>query len=387
MIFLEKAKRMDWTIIGILVIFMAMSSAFIYSAIQGQGAGYQGYEIRNLIFYAMGFIAVFVVSFFDYRLLLKAAPFFYLFGVVLLVAVLFFGANLYGATGWFRLPFGFNFQPAELMKLTLIMMIAFMIHRRQGEPLDLWHDCVPICMVTAISFCLVLVQPDLGNAIIYLVILLAMLWIGNVRYRYVLIGTAAVIGCLILFFYLFITYHDQIVSMLKDTRGQHWVARIDTFIDPEAVSKDESYQLKNSMIAIGSGGLTGEGYLQGSWSKQGRVPLTYSDSIFVVIGEEFGFLGASALLLLYFVLLYRMILIAIASDHRGGSYLVIGIVAMYVFQIFENIGMLMGIMPLTGITLPFISYGGSSLLINMLSIGLVQSIKVNQEKAQTFSAS
>jgi len=136
------------------------------------------------------------------------------------------------------------------------------------------------------------------------------------------------------------------------------------------------------MIAIGSGGLAGDGYLQGESKNRKFIPYTYSDSIFVVIGEEFGFQGAALLLLLYFLFIYRMILIAYQCYDRRGSFIIIGIATMMVFQIFQNIGMMIGIMPITGITLPFISYGGTSLLLNMLSIGLVFSIKAHQEKNQ-----
>jgi len=167
---------------------------------------------------------------------------------------------------------------------------------------------------------------------------------------------------------------------LEKRDSEHWVRRIDTFLYPDQVSSDDRHQIQNSLIAIGSGGLTGEGYLQGEYVHKRFVPLTYSDSIFVVVAEEFGFIGCSVLLLLYFLLIYRMIWIAIQCDHFSGAFLVVGIVSMFVFQAFQNIGMLLGIMPLTGITLPFISYGGSSLLINMASVGLVMSTRLYKEK-------
>ncbi|GIQ70171.1 rod shape-determining protein RodA [Xylanibacillus composti] len=384
---LDKLKKIDWVIVAILLIFSGVSTALIHSAIVSAGPGYAGYEVKNIIFYGVGLIALFCTAFIDYRLLLKGAPIWYAISIALVIAVYLFGVEINGAKGWFKLPFGdLLFQPAELMKLTLIIMVAYMIHRRKGEPLGLIRDLLPIGLIGVVPFALVLIQPDLGNAIIYLVILVGMLWIGNVRYSIVLIGAvlfaAVVAGSL----YLYTTYHDEIAVFLKEHGGAHWMSRIDTFLDPDSVSDDERYQVENSQIAIGSGGLYGTGYLAGDWSKKGFVPFTYSDSIFIVVGEEFGFVGASALLLLYFLLLYRMILIAIQSDHRGGSYIIIGIVSMFVFQIFENIGMFLGLMPLTGITLPFISYGGTSLLINMLSVGLAISVRINREKASMFKA-
>jgi rod shape determining protein RodA len=231
------------------------------------------------------------------------------------------------------------------------------------------------------------IQPDLGNAIIFLVILIVLYWIGNIKYTHVLIGSALIAGFIALFFYLFQIYYDPVVQYLKENDKGEWVHRINrihTFVDPDAASADAKYQVHNSMRAIGSGGLTGEGFLSGDSIQKGFIPLPYSDSIFVVIGEEFGFVGASVLLLLYFLLIYRMIYISIQSQNRTGAFIIIGIVSMYVFQVFENIGMMIGIMPLTGITLPFVSYGGSSVLINMMAIGIVLSIHVHQEQKSLY---
>ena len=160
--------------------------------------------------------------------------------------------------------------------------------------------------------------------------------------------------------------------------------RIDTFLYPQDVSADDNYQVRNAVRAIGSGGLEGEGFLKGTSVHSNFIPFAYSDSIFVVVGEEFGFRGSAVLLLIYFLLIYRMILISIQSTQLSGAYIVVGVVSMFVFQIFENVGMMIGIMPLTGITLPFVSYGGTSLLINMLSLGLVMSVKLHQEREPEF---
>ena len=191
---------------------------------------------------------------------------------------------------------------------------------------------------------LVLVQPDLGNAMIFLVILLGMYWISNVKYTHVLIGTALVVMLVGGFVYTFKTYHEDIVKM-AGTKYDHWVARIDAFIDPDNVDPAVGgYQYLRSKIAIGSGGLRGDGYLQGNSVHNNFVPVAYTDGIFVVVAEEFGFIGSSALLLLYFILIYRMILISIQSTNLAGSYMIVGIVSMYVFQIFQNIGMFLGLM-------------------------------------------
>lgn len=378
---LLKAKKIDWSIVAILLLFMIISAAMVYSGtVDDPILKYRNMHIKTVFYFLLGFLVLFGVSFMNYKFFIKYAAYFYSTGVLLLIAVRFFGQEYNGAKSWFKLAFGFNFQPAEFMKLLLIIGIAAFIARRKGEQLQLVRDVIPIGILTFIPFVLVLVQPDLGNAIIYLVILLGMLWIGNIKYSYVLIGTALIIACFVLFFYLYGHFHDQIKDFLVEKENGHWVERIDTFIDPENATDDASYQVRKSKIAIGSGGLTGDKYLQGNSIHNRFVPLPYSDSVFVVVGEEFGFIGSAMLLLLYFLLIYRMILISIQCEDLSGAVIILGIVSMFVFQIFENIGMLLGIMPLTGITLPFVSYGGTSVLINMMCIGIVLSIKVHQEK-------
>ncbi|TNJ67669.1 rod shape-determining protein RodA [Paenibacillus hemerocallicola] len=383
---LDKLKKTDWSIVILMVLFMGISTIVVHSA-TANDPFFQGTDVRNVINYGIGFVVLFGAMLFDYRLLVKGSWYLYAIGILMLVAVYLFGVEKNSAKSWFILPFGFNFQPAELVKLLTIIAIAAFMNRRGGEPLRFWQEVVPIGLMVALPVGLIVIQPDLGNAIIFLVILIVLYWIGNIKYTHVLIGSALIAGFIALFFYLFQIYYDPVVQYLKENDKGEWVHRINrihTFVDPDAASADAKYQVHNSMRAIGSGGLTGEGFLSGDSIQKGFIPLPYSDSIFVVIGEEFGFVGASVLLLLYFLLIYRMIYISIQSQNRTGAFIIIGIVSMYVFQVFENIGMMIGIMPLTGITLPFVSYGGSSVLINMMAIGIVLSIHVHQEQKSLY---
>ncbi|QAY65165.1 FtsW/RodA/SpoVE family cell cycle protein [Paenibacillus protaetiae] len=375
---LNKLKKLDLGIVIILLCLMAISVLTIHSAIDGQSAHYANTDLKTAVFYGIGFFFAISATIFDYRILLKTWYILYGIGIVLLVLVFFLGSNINGATGWFRLG-QLSFQPAEVVKIVLIIGVAFLLGRKQGEKLRFVQDIIPIGAFVFIPFMLVMVQPDLGNAIIYLVILLGMLWIGNVKYTHVLIGLTVVVASIVLFVSLFTVFNSNIKEYLTDHHKEHWYARINTFIDPDEATADEKHQSLNAQIAIGSGGLRGDGYMQGDMKKGGFIPYPYSDSIFVVIGEEFGFTGAAVLLLLYFLLIYRIIVIAYQCYDRRASYIVIGIASMYVFQIFQNIGMMIGLMPITGITLPFISYGGTSLLLNMLCIGIVFSIKAHQE--------
>lgn len=375
---LNKLKKIDWGIFIILLCLMCISVISIHSAIDGQSSAYANTDVRTVIFYAIGLLLAITVAVFDYRVLLKTWYVLYGIGVILLVLVFFIGSNINGATGWFRMG-ALSFQPAEAVKIIIIIGVAYLLGRKQGEKLSFLSDIIPIGAFVFVPFMLVMVQPDLGNAIIYLVILLGMLWIGNVKYSHVLIGLTAVVAGIVLFITLFTVFNADIKQYLEEQDKEHWYSRINTFINPDEATADEKHQSQNAQIAIGSGGLNGDGYMQGDMKKGGFIPYPYSDSIFVVIGEEFGFTGAAVLLMLYFLLIYRIIMIAYQCYDRRASYIVIGIASMYVFQIFQNIGMMIGLMPITGITLPFISYGGTSLLLNMICIGIVFSIKAHQE--------
>nr|WP_170312113.1 FtsW/RodA/SpoVE family cell cycle protein [Paenibacillus sacheonensis] len=365
--------------IVILLAFGVVSTMLVHSATYGNPE-YAGYDTKTIIFYGLGFFVAIVAALLDYRIYLKAWYVLYGIGLILLVVVYLTAPEINGAKSWFPLPGGLQFQPAEMVKLILIITVAYLMGRRQGEPLRVRQDLFVVAFFSFVPFALVMIQPDLGNAIIYLVIVLGMLWIGNVRYTHVLLGLGVVIGGIMLFMFLFNTYNTEIHDYAAKNHKLHWYERINGFFNPETASEKEVYQANKAKIAIGSGGLMGDGYMKGESKNRKFIPYPYSDAIFVVIGEEFGFQGAAVVLMLYFLLIYRMIIIAFQCYDLRGSFIVIGIVSMYVFQVFQNIGMMIGLMPITGITLPFISYGGTSLLLNMLCIGLVFSVKVHQEK-------
>lgn len=379
---LNRLKKMDWMMLAILVMFMGISSLLVKSATYtNNNPAYANYDIKTLFFYGLGFAVIIIATLIDYRLILKIWYVWYGIGIIMLLLIFVLVEEKNGARSWFE--FGqFSFQPAEVMKLFLIIAIAALMGRRQGDPLRMRSDVMVVAVVSFVPFMLVMLQPDLGNAMIYIFIVLGMLWIGNVRYSYVMIGLAVVVGGLLLFVTLFNTYNTEIHDYLESKKLTHWYERINTYIHPDEASADAKRQSEYAKIAIGSGGLAGDGYLQGESKNRKFIPYTYSDSIFVVIGEEFGFQGAAILLLLYFLFIYRMILIAYQCYDLRGSFIIIGIATMMVFQIFQNIGMMIGVMPITGITLPFISYGGTSLLLNMMSIGLIFSIRAHQEKYQ-----
>lgn len=370
---LKKIRHLDYPLLLIMLLFMVASTFVIFSATHG--TKYDGYHLKNLVFYLAGFLVLLSIAFFDYRLLLQQSRYIYGIGILLLILVYFFGVTINGARSWFDLKI-FNFQPAELVKIIIILSLARFLALREGQPLEFFKDLIPAVALVLLPFALVVKQPDLGNAIIYVIIAMGMMWIGNVELKHILIGLSVFALLFAVLIYLY--FND--FQLFSKIIAEHQLQRIQTFLDPTKDPRGAGYQVLQSMTAIGSGQLFGEGFLQGSAVQKGFIPYPYSDSIFVVIGEEYGFVGTSMLILFYFLLIYRMVMIALQTNEVSGSYIIVGIISMFVFQVFENVGMMVGLMPLTGITLPFISYGGSSLLINMISIGFVMSIKIHQDK-------
>ncbi|MBW4081722.1 FtsW/RodA/SpoVE family cell cycle protein [Paenibacillus sp. S150] len=372
---LQKIKKIDGVIVVILILLMVVSIFSIYSVTHGRDK-LDGAHLRMIKFYVLGIIAFIGLTFVDYRLLVKYALYIYIAGIGILVLVSFIGKEQNGAQGWIKFG-GFSLQPAELFKLILILFLAAVLVRKNKNRLLFWRDVVPLGLLTLLPFLIVISQNDLGNALSYIVILVGLLWIGNIKFTHALIGLLVIGGVAAGGIISYIHYHDEIKDFLTDIGRSHWVERFDPWLVPEEATAKASYHTKNAKLAIASGGMSGEGYMQGSSVQTDRVPYTYSDSIFVQIAEEFGFVGSALVLLLYFILIHRMILIALECKDRGGPFLIVGIVAMMLYQIFENIGAFIGLMPLTGITLPFISYGGTSLMINMASIGLVMSVRLH----------
>ncbi|MGN7359251.1 FtsW/RodA/SpoVE family cell cycle protein [Paenibacillus sp. SAF-054] len=374
---LQKLKKVDYVVVFILFIFMGISLMAIYSVTAG--TKFEGSHIKMLEYYILAFIVLFGLILLDYKLLVKYALYVYLFGILLLIAVNFLGSDVNGAQGWFKIG-GFSLQPAELFKLILIIFLTYLLMKRPKARLSLWRDVLPIGGLTFIPFALVMLQNDLGNALSYVLILLGLLWIGNIKFLHAFLALVILAAVAIGGIFSYIHFHDNIEKFLNGIGRNHWTERIDPWLVPDKATAKASYHTKNAKLAIASGGMLGEGYMKGTSVQSGRVPYTYSDSIFVEIAEEFGFVGSSVVLLLYFILIHRMILICLECRDRAGPLLIVGVVSMMLYQIFENIGAFIGIMPLTGITLPFISYGGTSLLINMASIGIVMSVRVHGQE-------
>lgn len=375
---LHKFKKIDYSIVFILVILMVISILSIYSTTFGRPK-LEGLTQSSIMYYILGFVVFFGMSMINYKFIIKNYLYIYGIGMLLLIFVMFFGKEYYGAKGWLSI-FGVSLQPAELFKLCLIVFLSALLARKKNRPLYFGRDVIPVSLCVLPPLLLVLLQNDLGNALSYVIILVGLLWIGNIKFTHALIGFVIAVAAFVGGIQAYIHYHDEIVKFLKDVGRSHWADRFDPWLVPDQTSRDVLWQTYNAKLAIGSGGISGKGYMEGTTIQSNRVPLAYADSIFVQIGEEFGFVGASVLLLLYFILIHRLVLIALECKDRAGPYLIVGIIAMLLYQIFVNIGPFIGLMPLTGITLPFISSGGTSIMINMISMGIVMSIKVHTEE-------
>jgi rod shape determining protein RodA len=272
------------------------------------------------------------------------------------------GQEVNGAQAWFGLG-PFQLQPAEMSKLALIVAVAALVSHWDGD-MDLRRLAI-VLGVAGLPMAFIMLQPDLGTVLVFVAITVAMLLVGGVRGRHILVLTiVGVVG---------------IVGVLNsNTLAEYQQDRLTAFIDPENDTRGSTYNLKQSIGAVANGGMTGEGLFEGTQTQLGYVPEQQTDFIFTAVGEELGFVGASTLLGLYAVLLWRIFRTAQLARDPFGTLVCVGVLAMFAFQIFESVGMTTGIMPVTGIPLPFVSYGGSSTLTSFVAVGTVLSIHMRR---------
>jgi rod shape determining protein RodA len=345
-------------IIGLFAIYSTTNRSL---ALIGEDPGF--YVKRQITFLALGAIVVMAAASFDYRFIKVYAGLVYASSLVLLLLVRTpLGTTVKGSQRWFEL-FGFQLAPSELAKLAVIAMLAAFVSEIRGE-LTL-RDVFRASGLAAIPAVLVFLQPDLGTSIVFAAILVGVLVVAGARPRYL---AALALSAAILIFAGFQ------VGLVKE----YQLERLRAFLDPASVSADARRNRDQAEIAIGSGGLLGVGYLKGPQTNLDFVPEQHTDFIFTAVGEEFGFAGAMTLLGLYGIVVWRAFRIAAVSKDAFGTYLAAGIASMLALQMFVNIGMTVGIMPITGIPLPFVSYGGSSLLVNCAAVGVLLNVHMRR---------
>jgi rod shape determining protein RodA len=363
----RKIRHVDVVLVGAALALAVIGLFAIYSATHQSLAAVDldpgRFVKRQLTFLGVGVIVLMLAVSFDYRLLKVYAGIAYVSSLALLVLVRTpLGTSVKGSQRWFEL-FGFQLAPSEVAKLALIAMLAAVVSEIRGE-LTL-RDVFRAAGLAALPAVLVFLQPDLGTSIVFAAILVGVLVVSGARGRHLATLGLITVGL------IFAGFH---VGLVKE----YQLERLRAFLDSESAPAAARYNREQAEIAIGSGGLTGVGYLQGTQTNLDFVPEQHTDFVFTVVGEEFGFLGAGALLSLYGLLLWRAFRIALASRDPFGTYLAAGIASMLALQMFVNVGMNIGIMPITGIPLPFVSYGGSSLLLNCVSIGLLLNVNMRR---------
>ena len=325
--------------------------------------------IKQSIFLAICIIPMIITYFVDYKKFVIPAYILYGISIIALIGVLF-TQEKYGAKSWFDLKF-FSFQPSEFMKLAYIICIAKIFSDYDNGKGLLKNDInkyIYTVVLFILPFGLILLQPDFGTAIVYFIITAFILFVNNIKYKYILLAI------LILVILLPVIYFFGLDDYQKE--------RINVFLNPNLDPLGTGYNAIQAEIAVGSGMIFGSGYMNGTQTQLGYLPVKSSDFIFGVLSEELGFIMSTSIVILFIILLIRMIKISAETKDKFAKYIIIGIIGMIFFHFVQNIGMSLGLLPITGVPLPFVSYGGSSLITNLLAIAIV--LNISARKSDSF---
>lgn len=355
----------DWILLSAVYLLLGIGLLTIYSL--SDGFPHQNIFARQSVFAVLGTLALISFPFFDYRHLSKLSTPLYFLMAGVLAGVLFFGSTIRGTSGWIQL-FGFQFQPVEFSKIVLIIFLASFISQKRSELGDFVRLVASLFLTSVLVF-LVLKQPDLGSALVLVGIWFSMVAVSGIRKRHL-----AFLG---------------VIFSLTVCTGWFFLApyqkeRIFTFLHPESDRQGSGYNVFQSLVAVGSGGLSGKGLGHGSQSQFQFLPERHTDFIYAVVSEELGFIGAGLVLFLFGVLFFRVIGAALSAPDNFGYLLGMGVVAMLFIQVAINIGMNVGVLPVTGIPLPLVSYGGSSLLSVFFGIAIVQNVASRRKEHKSY---
>ena len=348
----------------------------ISSAVEINKTGSAGsiYLKKQIIAAVLGIIMAIIIQFFDYRIFKEYSQLIFGSMVIILVMTHLFGANISGGRRWLDIGF-VNFQPSELSKVALILVLATILD--QKKEFDSLKDLIIPFSYFLLPFLLIIMENDLGTALVLLVIFVVMLYVGgaNKKFLYGFFGGGFLtIVTLITSHFMFNTP----LPFLKEYQLNRLIAFVNPSIDPQGIG----YNIIQSKIALGSGRITGKGLFAGTQNQLNFLPEKHTDFIFSVIGEEFGFIGVFIVIVLFVLLFWQLFNIVFQAKDRYGKLVVSGIIAMFFFHVVENIGMTMGVMPITGIPLPFISYGGTSMVTSIVAIGIALNINIRKKKLQ-----
>ena len=362
----------DPVLTGAVALLLIIGTALVYAATRdwyaANGLDPEYYLKRHVLNILIGAALAWGTTVIDYRLLRAYTPIFWAIGVIGLIAVLIpgIGTAVNGAQAWIALPGGFQVQPAELAKISIIVGMSMILSERTHDSDQPSHrDVIQALVVAAIPIIFILLQPDMGTVFIISVAVVTIIGASGAPLRWVVgLIIVAIMG----------SYAAVKVGVISD----YQVKRLQAFVDPNSDSQGSGYQLRQARITVGSGGLFGTGLFNGPQTNGRFVPEQQTDFIFTVAGEELGFVGCGLIIILYLTVLMRAFGIARRSQDPYGRLVCTGVIAWFAFQAFENIGMTLGLMPMTGVPLPFLSYGGSSMFANMIGFGLLQNVHARQ---------
>ena len=364
-------ENFDWSIIWALLAIICIGLLSIYSALytQIQAHPTNNLFIKQIVWFSIGFAVMGCSLFIDYQRLKRLSPWLYYLVLTLLLIVLAFGKEAHGSKRWLEMG-GFQFQPSEFMKVIIVIQLAGYLSSQEVYSFPgIKKLVVPMAMVI-FPVLLVLAQPDLGTAISLLAIATTMIFFVGVRWKYIAI--------------LVLTVIPLIVPVWEHVLKPYQKRRVLILLSPDLDPLGAGYHIRQSKIAIGSGMLWGKGFLNGTQNKLHFLPEKHTDFIFSVWAEEWGFVGCAALIFLFCVLILLTLRVASRSRDKFGSLIVIGMSALILWQALINIGMVIGILPVVGVTLPFVSYGGSSLVTFCLAIGLIENVSMRRYVFQTY---
>lgn len=349
-------RQFDWLLLFCILAITGAGILMIYSAT------YQGVRadlyLRQFHWFVLAMVLFFVILQIDYHVLVDLAVPFFCVSLVLLIAVLFFGKRISGAKSWFSLGY-LNFQPSEIAKIASILLLARYLSEETRTPLIL-KDLGVATLIMGIPMILIILQPDMGTTITFLPPLILLLFLAGMRFRWMLLTILSGMASLPVF-WMFLKPYQK--------------ARILTFVDPTIDPLGSGYQIIQSKIAVGSGGIFGKGlFSKATQAYLDFIPEKQTDFVFSIVAEDFGLIGVLIVLGLYFLLIARMLRAARQSRDRVGTFIVMGFTAVFFFHIVVNIGMVIGLMPITGLPLPLMSYGGSSLLSTIVGLAIVSNI-------------
>ncbi len=360
----RELKNIEWSILIVAIILCSIGLIALFSATQETD---HDEFYKQIIWLIISLVIMILVMVIDYEFLVKISCIFYGIFILLLIAVLF-TAPINGASSWFDIGF-FSFQPAEFAKVFVILFLAYTIKKIQEKNKKDINKPTRLLIVLAIlglPLLLILKQPDIGTSVTFIVAIAMMLITAGIDKKYIIV-TAIVVVISIPLVYNFIL-------------PEHAKKRIDIFLNPESDPRGAGYNIIQSKLAIGAGGLTGMGLLKGNQTQLGFLYPKTTDFIFSVIGEEMGFVVAGAIIIMYVFFVSKCLYIAKTAKDPTGAIIASGITGIFLFHMVENIGMVMGLLPITGVPLPFISYGGSSLITNFIALGLLLNISSKRQK-------